>query len=247
MNNHKELVNEEYSNISFLYDALFPFKNIESWQSRIEIFINNFGINKGSILDIGSGTCNFAKCWVEKNYNVICVDSSISMLQIGKNKIYKCNKCHFICGSYDCLKVQPIFDLITAVNDVFGYISYKDSPLLFLKFAKSMLGHKGLFVFDILTPGLRHSLNQKRIINLNDNAIVEINKKIINKNILKTEIVLHGIFKLYREEHFVELFSEKQIKTLLKKSGFQSYFIGDFTMSGLPPSKLPTLDVVAFK
>jgi ubiquinone/menaquinone biosynthesis C-methylase UbiE len=113
----------EVYNQEFVYDPHILEEFLETYNQHI-------GITKGSIIDLGSGTCNFviALCKIHPALSVTCYEASSAMIEIAQRNIAQAgleNQINLI--QDDFFNAQGQFDLVIAnrvlhhVNDTMGF------------------------------------------------------------------------------------------------------------------------------
>jgi SAM-dependent methyltransferase len=96
----------------------------------LETYNQHIGITKGSIIDLGSGTCNFviALCKIHPALSVTCYEASSAMIEIAQRNIAQAgleNQINLI--QDDFFNAHGYFDLVIAnrvlhhVNDTAGF------------------------------------------------------------------------------------------------------------------------------
>ncbi|MCA1604824.1 MAG: hypothetical protein LC775_04980, partial [Acidobacteria bacterium] len=66
---------------------------------------------------------------------------------------------YYMCGSHESIRRRPMFDLVTAVNEVANYIAYYDGMLKsWLATIHDALKPGGALLFDITTPNAKNRL-----------------------------------------------------------------------------------------
>jgi SAM-dependent methyltransferase len=239
-----------YLALADVYDDIYSFQRIEPWLDRVWIFLKKMGITSGKQLDIGSGTCSSANFWMSKGFELFCLDVSFPMLSNAKVR----NKdlgCHYICGSYECLKRIPSFSIVTAIDTVANYIAFRDGALLsFFEAVYSTLNKGGVFVFDVMTPIVKNWLPDYESISINPDREINIRRRIDvhgHYHKLTSVVYINDKYRKNVEKHELTLLRPGDIKLVLEYAGFEGIYIGDIMMSGIEIAELPSFDVFAIK
>jgi len=139
----------EVYNQEFVYDPHILDEFLETYNQHI-------GITKGSIIDLGSGTCNFviALCKIHPALSVTCYEASSAMIEIAQRNIAQAGlENQIILIQDDFFNAQGQFDLVIAnrvlhhVNDTIGFWNLIDG-----------LG-KNVLVCDLGRPNTLEFLN----------------------------------------------------------------------------------------
>ena len=110
------------------------------------------GLVGGRHLDVGAGTCRYSRYWARAGFRSVCVDVLHQMLvraRLGGTG----GRLVRVCGTLDCLRSEPAFDLATAIDDVVAYVGAQEGGLdPFLGQLAARIRPGGLFLFDFITP-----------------------------------------------------------------------------------------------
>lgn len=124
-----------FSDYAKYYNLIYNDKN---YKKEAE-FVYNWANKPKTILELGCGTGQHAKYWVNKANIVYAVDSSQEML----NYAFQHNKIKYMCSSFQDLEFTMNFDCVFALFNVMGY------TLLEYSLPKIPVAKNGYFIFDI--------------------------------------------------------------------------------------------------
>lgn len=160
------LESNPFSELAEIYDQIYSLETNSEWLKNLHKTVTKLGICNGTVLDVGSGTGWSTTFWLNRGFNVYCLDNAFQMISHCSNK-YPELKLKCVCGTYNCIKEKPTFELITAVNDVTNYILYQDDTISsFFKLVYSALKQNGIFAFDLMTTQACKLFPKKRTYNL---------------------------------------------------------------------------------
>jgi len=222
--------------LAFIHDVGFT-KFIKSNAPAILKILNQNGIKKGHVVDIGCGSGTWANILADKGYTVSGVDISPNMIKIAKQNVPKAN---FTIGSFIDYQIPPCH-VVTAFGEIFNYLFDKKNNLKrltrFFERVYQSLQPNGLFIFDIAEPGRGGDLNQK-FFDCDDWTIlvaVEENKK--TNRLIRNIISYRKMNDQYRrsdEKHILQLYKSTEIAKILRKIGFKVHIDKEFGNLRLP-------------
>ena len=155
-----------------------------------------------------------------------------------------------VCGSLDCLRAIPTFDLATAIDDVVAYVGAQDGGLdAFLDQLRSRLRPGGLFLFDFITPAgrQRYTFRNSRVIE-NGRVVADSRGRFDEvARTLSVDLTLETPQHVARERHVMRLYAVEEIETALRRHGFDVVVVTDlYDGAGVSfQSGQPSYDVLA--
>lgn len=182
-------------------------------------------IESGFVIDLGCGSGILAKAFCDAGYDVLGVDISSAMIALAKQKAPKAK---FQVASM--LRLQlPSCDAVTSVGECLNYQfdrNQKRDLQRFFARVYAALRPGGVFVFDMLHPGVQRSQNpQKVFAEGKDWAIlVEKEEDLAHARLTRKMTLFRKIGKHYRrsdETHVVRLYKALDIAGYLRDVGFR--------------------------
>ncbi len=223
------------------YDLLYLDKDYVGEAKYVEKQLINNGIDKGDILEFGSGTGKHGRLLAEKGYNVHGIELSQEMIDLADtNERFTCQQ-----GDICNTKLDKKFDSVISLFHVMSYqVSNKNLESVFLN-ASHHLDPGGIFLFDFwYTPAVYNfnpSVRVKRMkddmteitriaepdIHVNENR-VDVNYTIYSENLENGEI------NSFKESHEMRHFSLPEIDVLANISGFTRVSANEFLTAQAP-------------
>jgi SAM-dependent methyltransferase len=180
------------------------------------------GITKGLVIDLGCGSGIWTQELIKAGYEVLGVDISAAMIRLARKRT---PQAQFVKQSF--LKMRlPQCAAVTALGECFNYLFDKNNgkKTLFRFFSRvyEALSPGGVFIFDIVEPGLQTSLRHAMG---KDWAILVQVEEDSSKHILTRRITtFRRIGKLYRrdeETHCCRLYDRHELSGALRRLGFK--------------------------
>lgn len=175
-------------------------------------FVYKWADEPKTILELGCGTGQHAKYWINKADIIYAVDSSQKML----NKAFKHPKIKYMCIPLQDLDYETKFNCVFALFNVMGY------ALLEFSLGKIPIAKNGIFIFDIWDaskfkkyppiPKVKHFGLGYRV------AVPEqISKRLLKINYIIVENKQVQAF----EKHFVQGYFKQDIEQLCKLHNYK--------------------------
>jgi hypothetical protein len=135
-----------------------------------------------------------------------------------------------VCGTIDCLRPAPRFDLVTAIDDVVAYMGAQDGGLdAFLPRLACRVRAGGLFLFDFITPAgrRRYTFRNSRV--LASGRIVADSRGRFDETArtLSVDLRLETPDRIAHERHVLRLYTVEEIEVLLRRHGFDVVVVTD--------------------
>ena len=217
-----------------IYDLLYGDKD---YSKEVEFVEKQFGFDKGKkILEVGCGTGNYLKVFLDKGYDITGVDISEEMLSVARKK---CN-CDLVQGDLRDFKVGKKFDVILVMFDVLSYVNDNEGIVLSLQNIRNHLVDGGLLIFQVWS-GLAVLSDPRgegvREIEKGDKKVIRIFKPILKAESHVVEVhfkylvidKVNGKILLESEEvHPMRVFFPQEIKYFLETNGFKVRLMSDF-------------------
>lgn len=216
-----------------IYDLLYKDKD---YTKEVEFIEEQFGADKSkNILELGCGTGNYLKIFLEKGYNIMGVDLSEEMLEVAREK---CD-CELLQGDIRDFKIDKKFDVILIMFDVLSYVNDNEGVVKTLENVREHLNEGGQLIFQVWNGlGVLYDKPEKRTREIEtgdikiirevvpvlkaEKQVVDVNYKylITNKKGGKVEEI--------NETHSMRFFFPQEIKYFLETCGFETLTLSDF-------------------
>ena len=139
-----------YHKFAYLYDQLMQEAPYDEWVSLIMTILNQNGITKGTLLDVGCGTGNIAIPLSKKGYSVTGVDLSEEMLFVAAEKVNAENvNLPLFQQDMRTLEGLGMFDAIVSLCDTLNYLESEEDVQNTFQSLYDHLREKGILIFDV--------------------------------------------------------------------------------------------------
>ena len=193
------------------------FSNTRSYVWKDLEYFKRFIRNNDKILDLGCGNGRLFELFKDKDVEYIGIDNSKELIKIAKQKYPNAN---FQVGSALNLPFQDnSFNKIFSIA-VFHHIPSKKLRLQFLQEVKRVLKPNGLLILTVW------NLWNRKCLRLN---LKHIGLKMIGKSKLDFKDIFYPWKNQQGEvlaQRYIHCFTKKELKKLLRKTGFQIKEIG---------------------
>jgi ubiquinone/menaquinone biosynthesis C-methylase UbiE len=222
---------EPYSGIAEIYDYMLRYVDYEQWYKFIRGIMLLYIKNPRTVLELGCGTGKFGAKFSSDNYRIIGIDKSISMLQVARIRSFK--NFSIICADISDFYLKKKFDFIFSVHDTVNYQLTEAGIKDILKSVKNVMHKDSIFMFDITTEyNMEKNFNNKTSFYKNRGISVEWTNKYDKrkKHVISSFNILHENGNVYNKEHIQRIYSQEEIKSILKDEGFEILHIcADYT------------------
>lgn len=238
-----------YSTLAPYFAQLFEPRGIRRWFVSSSTLVASAGLTGGRHLDVGAGTCRYSRYWARAGFRSVCVDMLHQMLiraRLGGTG----GRLVRVCGTLDCLRSEPVFDLATAIDDVVAYVGAQEGGLdPFLGQLAARIRPGGLFLFDFITPDgrLRYTFRNSRAVSGGRITADSRGRFDEAARMLSVDLTLETPDHVAHERHVMRLYSVEEIEGALRRQGFDVIVVTDL-YDGLGVSfqtGQPSYDVLA--
>ncbi len=224
-------MSEAYSDFANVYDELMDNIPYEHWFLYLKSLLNEYGINKGIIAELGCGTGNITELMASAGFDMIGIDNSISMLDIAGEKKARNNSSSLYL--YQDMRNFELYGTVSAVIslcDSLNYITEPDELLLIFKLVNNYLDPGGIFVFDFHPEYYYSDIVADTTIAEDRDDISFIWDNYYDTDSKINELCLSlfikekntdNLYKKYEEMHLQRGYTLAEMKNLLKKSGLR--------------------------
>lgn len=194
----------------------------------------------GLVVDAGCGSGVWARELTERGYDVLGIDISAHMIRLARRQAPAAK---FQIGSFLCAALPPC-DAVTAIGECFNYAfdrsSGKKGLTQFFHRVHGALRPGGVFIFDIVEPGVVPEGPQRRFLEGPDWAILlEVREDRRRKTLTRQIASFRSMGKLYRrseEIHRLHLYSGSELLAELCRAGFEARLLGGYGRFRFPPA-----------
>ncbi len=232
-----------YSDFAYIYDSLMH-KDVdyEKWADYIENIFDMYDVNPELVCDLACGTGNITIPLARRGYDMTGVDISEDMLNIAREKSEGLDIL-FLNQSMTKLDLYGTMGAFLCMIDGINYITAPKSLLkLFTRIKTCFIDDGGLFIFDISTEHkLKNVIGSNTFVHSDKNIFYTWQNRFIEKRNLSDMFLTFFVkdgkkYSRFEERHLQKAYSEKELKYLLKKAGFQSVDTYD-ELTFSPPRK----------
>lgn len=194
----------------------------------------------GLVVDAGCGSGVWARELTEHGYEVLGIDISAHMVRLARRQAPAAK---FRVGSFLSAPLPPcvaVTSIGECVNYAFDRTSGKTALAEFFHRVHAALRPGGVFVFDIVEPGVADGAPQRRFLEGPDWAILlEAREDRRRKTLTRQIASFRRMGKLYRrseETHVLQLHSGSELLAALSRAGFEARLLGGFGRFRFPPA-----------
>jgi len=189
-------------------------------------------VRDGLVVDAGCGSGVWARELCERGYEVLGIDISAHMIRLARKQA---PAARFQVGSFLRAALPPC-DAVTAlgegVNYAFDQRSGKQGLTEFFHRVYAALRPDGVFIFDVVEPGVADGAPPRRFLEGPDWAILlEVREDRRGKTLTRQIVSFRRTGKLYRrseEIHRLHLYSGSELLAELSRAGFEARLLGGY-------------------
>ncbi len=218
-----------YATLAPYFAQLFEPRGIRRWFVGASDLVGAAGLRAGRHLDVGAGTCRYSRYWARAGFRSVCLDLLHQMLaraRLGGTA----NRLARVCGTLECLRPQPTFDLVTAIDDVVAYVGAQDGGLArFLAELGPRVRPGGLFLFDFITPAGRRRYTFRNSRTVAAGRIVADSRGRFDESArtLSVDLTLETPDHVAHERHVMRLHDVEEVEDALRRNGFEVVVVTD--------------------
>jgi SAM-dependent methyltransferase len=187
------------------------------------------GARDGLVVDAGCGSGVWARELSERGYAVLGIDISAYMIRLARRQAPGAK---FRVGSFLRVPLPPC-DAVTSIGECVNYAfdrtSGKKALAEFFSRVHGALRPGGVFIFDIVEPGVADGAPQRRFLEGEDWAILlEVREDGRRKTLTRRIASFRRMGRLYRrseETHLLHLYSGSELLAELSRAGFEARLI----------------------
>jgi SAM-dependent methyltransferase len=186
----------------------------------------------GLVVDAGCGSGVWGGELTDRGYRALGIDISPDMIRLARRQAPAAK---FQIGSFLGAELPPC-DAVTSIGECVNYAfdrqSGKRGLAAFFRRVYAALRPGGVFVFDIVEPGVTEGAPQRRFLEGPDWAIhLEVQEDRRRKTLTRQIVSYRRVGKLYRrseEIHLLHLYSGAELLAELNRAGFETRLLGGY-------------------
>ena len=184
------------------------------------------GVKNGLVVDAGCGSGVWARELTDRGFQVLGIDISPEMIRLAREHAPKAK---FRAESFLNADLPPC-DAVTSIGECVNYAfdpkNGKKGLARFFRRVHRALRVGGVFVFDIVEPGVSEGSAPRRFMEGPDWAIfLEVSEDKVRRTLTRRIITFRKIGKVYRrsdETHKLYLYSSAELAAELRRAGFDA-------------------------
>jgi SAM-dependent methyltransferase len=218
-----------YATLAPYFAQLFEPRGIRRWFVGASGLVVAAGVRTGRHLDVGAGTCRYSRYWARAGFRSVCLDLLHQMLVRARLEGTG-GRLARVCGSLDCVRPVPTFDLVTAIDDVVAYVGAQERGLDgFLAELRTRIRPGGLFLFDFITPAgrRRYTFHNSRAVASGRISADSRGRFDEAARTLSVDLTLETPQHVAYERHVMRLYSVEEMEAALRRHGFDVVVVTD--------------------
>jgi SAM-dependent methyltransferase len=217
--------------LAYIHDTGFTGFARKAAPGLLRMLLEN-RIAGGLVVDAGCGSGVWARELTDRGYRVLGIDISAYMIRLAREQA---PSAEFQVGSFLGAALPPC-DAVTSIGECVNYAfdrrSGKQGLAEFFRRVYRALRPGGVFIFDIVEPGVADGASQRRFLEGADWAILLEVREDRRRKILTRQIVsFRRVGKAYRrseEIHRLHLYSGSELLAELGRAGFKARLLSGY-------------------
>ena len=233
-----------YESFAGVYDLFMDGVPYDAWEKNITGILREKEIRTGIGFDLGCGTGQMTRRLSAAGYDMIGADTSVSMLNIAKEK--SGDEILYLCQDMRSFELYGTVAFAVSVCDSLNYLKDTEELTAVFSLVNNYLDPGGVFLFDMNTPHKYRDI-------LSDNTFAETREECafiwendyeeesrMNRYELTLFVQEEGErFRRFEEEHLQRAFTMDEVKSALVQSGLVLETVYDITAQDYDPSAQP--------
>jgi predicted TPR repeat methyltransferase len=223
----KENLTKPFSSYNNYYDLLYSDKDYRAESLYIAELIRASTPNACKILELGSGTGNYATYLTQFGFNVDGIEISEQMASVAKAKAI--DNFEVLTGDIRSFQLDDLYDGAIAMFHVISYLTTDNDLKDCFTTVNNHLKTGGLFCFDVwYSPAVNFQKPGKRTkaIKQDDIEIIRVASPVVNTDntvdvIYEMTVHRDGTSNILRESHKLRHFTTAEIKSFAESTGFE--------------------------
>ena len=218
---------QAYAGFAEVYDLFMDNVPYDEWGKYLISLLEEYGIKKGLVLDLGCGTGKMTRLLAEAGYDMIGVDNSAEMLQIAVEQENR-RQILYLCQDMREFELYGTVAAVVSVCDSMNYILEEADLLTVFRLVNNYLDPGGVFIFDLNTIYKYSELLGETTIceNREEGSFIWENYYEEEEQINEYDLTLFikedsGLFRKYQETHYQRGYELGTIKRLLTEAGME--------------------------
>ena len=218
---------QAYAGFAEVYDLFMDNVPYDEWGKYLISLLEEYGIKKGLVLDLGCGTGKMTRLLAEAGYDMIGVDNSAEMLQIAVEQENR-RQILYLCQDMREFELYGTVAAVVSVCDSMNYILEEADLLTVFRLVNNYLDPGGVFIFDLNTIYKYSELMGETTIceNREEGSFIWENYYEEEEQINEYDLTLFikedsGLFRKYQETHYQRGYELGTIKRLLTEAGME--------------------------
>ena len=226
-----------YNDFAYIYDKLVSDVDYDKFSDCIQQIFEMNNLKPELVLELACGTGNFTERLVKSGYDVIALDSSEQMLDVARKKQ---ENVLFLNQDMTGFELYGTVDAIVCVLDGINYVTDKRKLQKLFKLCHNYLNYDGLLIFDINSEyKLKNVIGNNTFVSENDDVFYVWENELLKDRVnfyLTFFVKDGGGFTRFDEVHTERIYTENELKLMLKKANFEDINVyADFDVK--KPSK----------
>lgn len=221
---------EAYSSFAQVYDLFMDNVPYEEWNRYLTSLLREYGIENGTVLDLGCGTGKMTRLLEKAGYDMIGVDYSEEMLEIARDVQIQEEDSGILYLWQDMreLELYGTVRAVVSICDSMNYILEDEELEQVFRLVNEHLDPKGIFIFDLNTLYKYQELLGETTIseNRDEGSFIWDNYFDEEEQVNQYDLTLfikekENLYRKYEETHFQRAYTLERVKELLKNAGME--------------------------
>ncbi|MEG1742031.1 MAG: class I SAM-dependent methyltransferase [Acetivibrio sp.] len=222
-----------YTGFAQVYDLFMDNIPYEEWGGYLKSLLEEQGVKKGLIADLGCGTGAITEYLCQKGYDMIGIDNAEEMLEIARDKALEKNlDILYLEQNMEEMELFGTVSAFVSICDSINYIIEEKELLQVFRRVNNYLDAGGIFVFDMNTMYKYKKIlaqntfaeNRENCSFIWDNYYYEeeqINEYDLTIYIKEGEQEEENRFQRFDEVHYQRAYTLRKMRELIEKAGME--------------------------
>lgn len=247
---------EAYTGFAEVYDTFMDNIDYEAWSDYVVSLLQEYGIEKGLVLDLGCGTGNVTECLAAAGYDMTGVDMSEDMLNIAmKKRQASGHDILYLCQEMQEFELFGTVRAVVSICDCINYVTRPEELLQTFRLVNNYLDPEGIFIFDMNT-----AYKYREILADNTFAEVRDDSSFIWENYYDDEEKINeygltlfikdkedGKYQRFEEYHYQRAYEVEEILQIVTKAGLKVMAVYDAFTKKPPKEDSERVYIVAME